>query len=73
MKKNVNIIKQSHAYRGYASKYNVEALNYFNHELQLKDSESVIKNKSIDLLLQLRGFGFVTTLVLLFKKQKMMM
>ena len=39
-----------------------------NPELHLKDTESAIKNKLIDLLSVLRGFQFVTTLVLEFKK-----
>ena len=47
---------------------NVEILNSFNLELQLKDTESVIKSKLIELLIQLNGFKFVTTLVLVFKK-----
>ena len=40
----------------------------FNLELQLKDTESAIKSKLIELLTQLKGFKFVTTLVLVFKK-----
>ena len=32
-KKNTKITKRSHAYRGYASTYNVEYLNSFNPEL----------------------------------------
>ena len=43
-------------------------MNSFNPELQLKDTESAIKGKLIELLSQLRGFKFVTTLVLVFKK-----
>ena len=43
-------------------------LNSFNPELQLKDTESAIKIKLIELLAQLRGFKCVTTLVLVFKK-----
>ena len=44
-------------------------MNYFNPELQLTDTESAIKSKSIEeLLTQLKGFKFVTTLVLVFKK-----
>ena len=45
-------------------------MNSFNPELQLKDTESAIKSKLIGLLTQLRGFKFVTTLVLVFKKIK---
>ena len=59
MKEDVTIIKQSHAYKGYASTNNVEILNSFNPELQFKDIESTIKNKLRDLLSELRGFKFV--------------
>ena len=48
--------------------YNVEILNTFNPELQLKETESAIKSKLIELLTQLKGFKFVTTLVLMFRK-----
>ena len=54
--------------KGLASIYNVEFLNSFNPELQLKDTESAIKNKLIELLTWLKGFTFVTTSVLVFKK-----
>ena len=40
----------------------------FNPELQLKDTESAIKNKLIDFLTELNGFKFVTTLAIVFKK-----
>ena len=66
--KNAKITKWSHTYEGCASTYNVEILNSLNPELQLKDIESAIKNKLIDLLSELRGFKFVTTLVLESKK-----
>ena len=56
--------------KGYASTYNDEILNSFNHELQLKDTESAIESKLIDLLTQLKGFKFVAKLVLLFKKMQ---
>ena len=67
---NAKITKQSHAHKSYVSTYNFEALNTFNSELQLKDTQSVIRNKLIDLLTELQGFKFVTTLVLEFKKIK---
>ena len=54
--------------KAFASTYNVEILSSFNIELQLKDTESEIKSKLIELLSQLRGFKSVTTLVLVFKK-----
>ena len=46
----------------------VEYLKPLNHELQLKDTESVIKSKLVDLLIQLKGLKFVTTLALVLKK-----
>ena len=39
------IMKQSHTYKGYASTYNVTILNSLNLELQLTNTEFVIKNK----------------------------
>ena len=52
-------------FKGYAGTYNAEMLNSFNPELQLK---SPIKNNLKKLVSELRGFKFVTTLVLEFKK-----
>ena len=46
-------------------------MNFFNPELQFKDTESVIKNKLKQLLAELKGFKFVTTLVLKFEKTEM--
>ena len=43
-------------------------MNLFNTEVLLKDAESAIKSKLIELLTQLKGFKFVATLVLVFKK-----
>ena len=65
---NVKITKQKHAFKGYASTYNVEILNSFDSELPLKDSESAIKIKLMELLTQLKGVKFVTMLVLVFEK-----
>ena len=44
--------------------------NYFNPEIQLKDTESAIKSKLIELLTQLKSFEFVTSLALVFKKDR---
>ena len=68
MKINVKIMTQCHPYKGYASAYSVEILNSFNPELKLKDTESAIKNTLTDLLSEWKGFKFVATLVLEFKK-----
>ena len=43
--KNIKITKRAHVFKGYASSYNVEILNSVNPELQLRDTESGIKNK----------------------------
>ena len=51
---NVKITKRGHAFKGFESIYNVEILNSFNPELQLKDTGSAIKNKLIDLLARLK-------------------
>ena len=56
--------------QGFASTYNVEVLNSFNPQLQLKDAEFAIKCKLIELLTRLKGFKFVITLNLVFKKIK---
>ena len=48
----------------------MEIINYFNPELQTKDTESAIKNKLERLLTKLKGFKFVRTLVLVVKKIK---
>ena len=61
-------MKWAHAFKCDAS-YDVEILNSFNPELQLKDTESAVKNKLKKLLTILSWFKFVTTwLVLMFKK-----
>ena len=65
---NIKITKREHSFNGYASTSNVEILNSFTPELRLKDTEPSIKSKLIDLSTQLKGFKFVTTLVLVFKK-----
>ena len=51
--KNIKLTKQAHAFKGYANSLSVEILNSFNLELQLKDTESVIKNKLTNLLTEL--------------------
>ena len=42
--------KRKYAFKGYASIYNVEALNSFNPELQLKDTKSAVKSKLTELM-----------------------
>ena len=52
--KNVKIKKQAYGFTGFASSYTVEISNFFNPELQLKDTESAIKNKTKKILTELR-------------------
>ena len=61
---NVKIPKPAHGFKGFANFFDVEILNSFNHDLQIKDTEFATK----ELITELRGFKFVTTLVLVFKK-----
>ena len=49
--KTVIITKREHEFKGFASTYDVEILNSFNAEVQIKDSESVIKSKLRELLI----------------------
>ena len=66
--KNIKITKRRHALKGYASTYNDKILNFFNPEVQLKNTESAIRNKLKKMLYELRRFKLATTLVLVFKK-----
>ena len=65
--KTLKITNGTHAPKVFGSSYNVEISN---SELQLKDTESPIKSKSIDFLYQRQGFKFIATLVLVFIKIK---
>ena len=56
------ITKRENILKGYTSTHNVEIVNSFYPELQLKDTESAIKSTIIELLTQLKGFKFVRTL-----------
>ena len=53
----MRITKREHTFKGFASTYNIESLNYFNPELQIKDTEYAIKNKLKKLLSQLRDIN----------------
>ena len=55
--------KRAHIFKGFASSYNVDILNYSNPEIQLEDTESAFKKKLINLLTHWKGFKFATTIV----------
>ena len=38
----IKISTQERGFKGYASTYNINILNYFNPEIQLKDTDSAI-------------------------------
>ena len=57
--KNPKITKRTNFYKDYATTYNVQILNSFNPEIQLKNTESVIRNIINHLLTELTGFKFV--------------
>ena len=57
-----------YAFKDYVSFHNVETLNTFNPEIQLKDTDLQLKTNWKSILTQLKAFKFVTTLVLAFKK-----
>ena len=59
---------QKNCFKGFASTDNVKTLNSFNPEILLKVTEFAIKSKLMTILTQLKGFKYVTTLALVFKK-----
>ena len=64
---NARIMKRSHVYESYACTYNIDILNSFNLELQLKNTKFASRNKLTGLLPELKRFKFVATLDLEFK------
>ena len=60
---NVTITKLELPFTSFASTYDVGILNSSDRELQLKETESAIKSKLIELLTQLKAFKFVTSLI----------
>ena len=59
--KDIKTTKQIHAFKGYATTYNVEILKYFK-------PESAIKYVLWDLLTQSKSFTVAIAIVLVFKK-----
>ena len=58
--------KQGHVFKNYACTYNLEILKFFNPELQLKSTNSTIKNNLKNSLNEIKGFKIVITLALKF-------
>ena len=66
--KSIKTLKQGHAFKAFASTDNVEILNYFDTDLKFKDTQCAIISNLIEFFTHLKGFKFVTTLFLVFKK-----
>ena len=64
---NIKRTKREQGFKGFSCTYNFGILNFFDPE-HTEYTESAIKNIFKKLLSQLRGFKFMTTLVLVFKK-----
>ena len=62
----MKITKKEHAFERFASTYNIKILFFSTLNYNLKNLNVQLKIKKI--LLELRGFKFVTTLFLIFKK-----
>ena len=67
--KSVKRAKRSHVYKVYASTYNADISYTFNPELQLRNTESAMKNRLRGLLTELKGFNKVTTLKVMTKQK----
>ena len=65
-------MKKQELAKGFANTFanNVEILNSLNPKMQLEDIDSTIKIQLVESLAQLKGFRFVASLVLVFKKIK---
>ena len=65
-------MKKQELVKGFANTFanNVEILNSLNPKMQLEDIDSTIKIQLVESLAQLKGFRFVASLVLVFKKIK---
>ena len=61
----LSIVKNKTAFSGYAQSYKVEIIDKKDMIIQLKTSETVIKELFKDLLIELKGFKYQITLAVL--------
>ena len=61
---------RTNAFKNYSHTHNVENLNSFNPELQLKNTKSVIENKLKNSLNELKRLKLVIALVYKYNKQR---
>ena len=66
----MSIVKNKTAFGGYAQSYKIEIVDEKDVIIQLKASEIVIKELFKDLLIELKGFKYQITLVVLLSKVK---
>ena len=66
----LTIVKTKAAFSGYAQSYKIEITDRRNVVIQLKGSEISIKKLFTDLLIELKGFKYQITLVILLSKVK---
>ena len=64
------MLKTKTAFSGYAQSYKIEIVDKRDVSVQLKTSETVIKELFKDLLIELKGFKYQITLAALLSKVK---
>ena len=66
----LNVVKSSNAFSGYARRYKLEIVDHKDPLVQLQDSKSIIKDLFKDLLNKMKGFKYQITLTILLSKVK---
>ena len=69
----LNVVKKSNAFKGYARSYKVEIIRPKDLLIQLEASKSSIKDLFKDLLNEMKGFKYQITVAVLLSKRKMNM
>ena len=67
----LNVIKGSNAFKGYARSFKVEIIEAKDPLVQLESSKSSIKDLFKDLLIEMKGFKYQITMTVLLHKHKM--
>ena len=66
----LNIVKDKTGFSGYAQSYKIEIINKKDVIIQLKSSEISIEDSFKDLLMEMKGFKYQSTLCVLSSKVK---
>ena len=67
----LNVVKNSNAFKGYARSYKVEIVDTKDALVQLEASKTSIKDLFKDLLIEMKGFKYQITMTVLLYKHKM--